>query len=137
MPYKVLIDPYFVLNGTNLTAYVQKVEVPLEREDLDVTTSGSGGAMEHAKGLEKGTIKITFLDSFGTGEVDAVLFPLYKADAAVTFEARADSDAVSTSNPKWTGLTQVTQYSLGGAVGQAAVKELEWPTSGPTSRAVA
>lgn len=137
MPSKVLIDPYFALNGTDLTAYVQKVEVPLEREDLDVTTAGSGGAMEHAKGLEKGTIKVTFLDKFGVGEVDAVLYPLYKADGAVTFETRADSDPVSTSNPKWTGLTQVTQYTLGGQVGQAAVKELEWPTSGPTTRATA
>ncbi len=135
MAGKVLIDPYVVINGTNLTNYTKAVTLPLEREDLDATTAGSGGAREHAKGLESGTISFTFLDSFGTGEVDAVLYAAFKADGAVSFEVRADSDAVGTSNPKWTGNLQVTQYNMGGEVGQLAQKELEFPTTGPTVRA--
>ena len=137
MAAKVLIDPFLSINGTNLTVYTRKVTLPLEREDLDSTTAGSGGAKEHAKGLESGELEVEFLDSFGVGEVDAVLYAAFKADAAVAFEVRADSDAVAVTNPKWTGFLQVTEYGIGGDVGQLAMKSQKFPTTGPTVRATA
>jgi hypothetical protein len=43
---------------------------------------------------------------------------------------------VGASNPKYTGSVLITQASIGGAVGELAMKSLTFPVTGAVTRAV-
>jgi hypothetical protein len=134
MPKKVLLDAQLDINGVDLTQWCAKLELDDKFEDKKTTTYASGGAEEVLGGLESGTIGITFKNSYTVGELDALMWALRRS--VVTWKARADLDAVTTSNPQYSGSLLVNEWvPISGAVGDVAEVDVTFPMSGPMARA--
>ncbi len=128
-----LTSTYLALNGTDRSASVKSVTLTVDAAQLDTTDFASGGWTEVIGGLKSGTLAVEFQDDVASGEIDSVLWPLF--GTVVSFEVRGTSASVGTSNPKYTGSVLINQASIGGAVGELAMKSLSFPTSGTVSRA--
>lgn len=134
MPKKVLLDAQLDLNGTDLTQWCAKIELNDEFEDKDTTTYASGGAKELQGGLESGEVGITFKNDYAVGNLDSIMWALRRS--VVTWKARADLDAVTTSNPQYSGSLLVNKWTpISGTVGDVAEVDVSFPLSGPMVRA--
>lgn len=134
MGKKVLLDAQLDINGTDLTEWVAKIELMDEFEDKDTTTFSSGGAKEVLGGLESGEIGITFKNDYTATKLDSIMWALRRT--VVTWKARADLDAVTTSNPQYSGSLLVNKWvPIAGSVGDVAEVDVSFPLSGPMARA--
>lgn len=134
MAKKVLLDAQLSINGTDVTTWTAKLELEDNFEDKDGTTFASGGAKEVLGGLESGEVGITFKNSYTVGELDATMWALRRQ--VVTWTARADADAVSTSNPQYSGSILINKWvPIAGTVGDVAEVDVTFPLSGPMARA--
>lgn len=130
-----LTSEFTSLNGADRSADIKSSVLTVDVNELDTTDFASSGWTEVIGGLKSGTLAIEFQDDVVAAAVDSVLWPLL--GTVVTFEVRATSAVVGTSNPKYTGSVLITQASIGGAVGELAMKSLTFPTSGAVTRATA
>lgn len=134
MAKKVLLDAQLSIANNNLTDYCSKVELEDEFEDKETTTFGSGGAKEYEGGLESGSVGITFKNDFADGALDEIMWGLRRQ--VVTFSVRADEDAVSASNPTYSGSILINRWNpISGNVGDVAEVDVTFPLSGPLARA--
>lgn len=84
-------------------------------------------------GLKTYSLRISFLQDFSVGKIDATLFPLL--GTFVSWEIRPVNAAASTSNPKYTATTALVQaYTpfARAAVGQLARAEVVIVPGGAT-----
>ena len=130
-----LTSTFTSLNAGDLSQYIKSSTLTVDAAQLDTTDFASGGWVEMIGGLKSGTLAIEFQDDVAASAIDSILWPLL--GTVTTFEVRATSAVVGTSNPKWTGSVLVTGHSIGGAVGDKASKSLSFPTSGAVTRATA
>jgi hypothetical protein len=136
MATMVLLASYLALNGVNRSTWASKIELTIEVEDKDVTTYGSLGWKEVKGGLKSGTLGATFKNDYADDQLDETMWALL--GTVVSFEVRADNAAVSASNPKYTGNVLVKKWvPITGTVGDVAEVDVEYPTSGAVTRAVA
>ncbi|WP_030387070.1 hypothetical protein [Streptomyces sp. NRRL S-241] len=136
MPKMVLLSQYLSINGNDLSDYARKAEVTVEVEDKDVTTYGSLGWKVVLGGLKSGEVAAEFLQDVAATKIDSIMWPLL--GTVVPFEVRADSGAVSTSNPKYTGNLLVKAWNpIEGSIGDEASVGVSYPTSGAVTRATA
>jgi len=134
MAKKVLLDAQLSINGTDVTQWCAKLELEDNFEDKDGTTFASGGAKEVLGGLESGEVGITFKNDYAVSALDSTMWALRRS--VVTWTARADADAVSTSNPQYSGSLLVNKWvPISGSVGDLAEVDVTFPLSGPMARA--
>lgn len=134
MAKKVLLDAQLTIDSNDLTQWCAKVELNDEFEDKETTTFSSGGAKEFLGGLESGSIGVTFKNSHTAGELDEIMWALRRS--VVSFAVRADEDAVSTSNPQYSGNILINQWSpIMGSVGDVNEFDVTFPLSGALVRA--
>lgn len=77
---------------------------------------------------------IEFHQDFGSSEVDETIWPLVGTVAPIVI--KPTSDAVSSTNPSYSGNVLVTEYSpIDGGVGDLATTSVSWPGAGPLTRA--
>ena len=75
------------------------------------------------------------MQDFGAGSVDAVLFPLIQNNSLATVVLTPTSGTVSATNPSYTALCLVNQYTpFASSVGDLATLSVSWPTSGTVTR---
>ncbi|MFD2622405.1 phage tail protein [Streptomyces chumphonensis] len=130
----VLLAEYLSINSNDLTDRTRKAELAVEVEDKDVTTYASLGWKEVQGGLKSAELSCEFLQDFAATELDSIMWPLL--GTVVPFEVRADSGAVGTSNPSYSGNILINGWSpLTGAVGDEATVSQGFPTSGAVTRA--
>jgi hypothetical protein len=128
-------DYKVTVNGTNLSANLNSVELSIEADDLETTAFG-GEWRTRIGGLKNGSITLSFLQDFGAGAVDATLFPLFNTLATVVIVPT--SGTVTSTNPSYTAVALVNQYMpFASSVGDIATLSVTWPTSGTVSRATA
>jgi len=131
----VFKDPYVVLNGSNISAYVREIEMPASADVVDSTTAGASGKGK-LQGLRDEKLNVKFAQDVAAGALDSILWPLYTAGAPVSIEVRQTSAAVSTSNPKWTGNVLVPNYTpIGGSIGDLAEAPAVFEVDGVLTRA--
>lgn len=130
----VITNMYVALAGTDRSTYVKSATLSLESDAVSSETMGDTWK-EFLAGLKSGQLDIEWADSVTTGEIDSVLWALFATSA--TFEVRLDGAAVGVSNPKFTGSVLVKDHSIGGAIGEQAMKKSSWPTTGTVTRATA
>lgn len=134
MPKKVLLDAQLTINGTSLTNWCAKVELDDKFADKETTTFGSGKAKEVLGGLEEHEVAVTFKNDFAVGQLDDIMWALRRQ--VVTWTAKADAGAVSTSNPLYGGSILINQWTpISGSVGDVAEVDVTFPGSGPMTRA--
>lgn len=130
-----LTSMYTALNGSDRSADIKSSVLTVDAAQLETTDFASAGWTEVIGGLKSGTLQINFQDDAANSGVDDVLWGLL--GTVVTFEVRPTSSSVGSNNPKYTGSVLITSASIGGAVGELAMKSLTFPTSGAVSRAEA
>lgn len=133
MAVMCLTSEYTALNGADRSADIKSSVLTINVAEQDVTDFASAGWVEVIGGLKSGTLAIEFQDDVASSAVDSVLWALI--GTVVTFEVRATSSSVSSSNPKYTGSVLINSHNIGGAVGEVAKKSVTYPTSGAVTRA--
>ena len=83
-------DTTVTVNGTDLSQFCTNVTVEDSAEEVDVT-GFSETYREFIPGLKDSSITATFLQSYGSSEVDAVLGALYYNDTAGTVKVKPDT----------------------------------------------
>lgn len=123
------------INGTNFSTNLNSVELAIEADDLETTAFGSEWR-SRIGGLKSGSLTLSFMQDFGASSVDATLYPLFNTLATVV--VTPTSGSVSSTNPSYTAVCLVNQYSpFASSVGDIATFSVTWPTSGTITRATA
>lgn len=122
------------INGsTALSAYLTQVEVKTSANDITTTSFGSTWVTRVA-GLKEGTVSLTFNQDYAAAAVDATIWPLLGSNATVVITPT--SGAVGTSNPSYTAVCLVTDYTpVSGHIGDLSTFSISWPTTGTAVRA--
>ena len=125
-------DYSVLVAGVNLSTNLNSVELTLEADDLETTAFGNDFRTKIA-GLKSGSVTLNFMQDFGAASVDATLFPLFGTQATVVI--KPTSGSVSATNPSYTFLANVVQYSpFASSVGDIATLSISWPTAGSVVR---
>lgn len=135
MAVYMLSSEYLALNGVDRSAHVKSATLTVDAAELDTTDFASGGWKECQAGIKSGQLQITFQDDVTDASIDDILWAIFAT--VVTFEVRPTSSSVSTNNPKYTGSVLIKGHSIGGGVGELAMKQVTYPTSGTITRAEA
>jgi hypothetical protein len=130
----VLLDAQLSINNSDLTQWCSKIELSDEFEAKKTTTFASGGAEENLGGLESFEASIQFKQDYSAAALDSIMWLLRRS--VVTFAARADADAVSASNPQYSGKLLINKWvPISGSVGDVGEVDVSYPGSGPLARA--
>jgi hypothetical protein len=128
----VATDYKVTVAGTNLSTFLNQVELALESDQVETTAFG-GTFRESIGGLKSGSLTLQFMQDFAASSVDATLFPLFNTLATVVITPT--SSTVTATNPSYTAVCLVTQYTPhASSVGDLATFSVTWPTSGTVSR---
>jgi predicted secreted protein len=128
-------DYSVVVAGANLSTTLNSVELSIEADDLETTAFG-GEWRTKVAGLKTGSVTLNFMQDFGAGAVDATLYPLFGTQATVVI--KPTSGSVSSTNPSYTFLANVVQYSpFASSVGDIATLSVSWPVAGTVTRGTA
>jgi predicted secreted protein len=124
------------INGsTALASYLTQVELKTTANDITTTAFGSTWVTRVA-GLKEGSLTLQFNQDYAASAVDAVLWPLLGTNATVVI--KPTSTAVSASNPAFTAVVVVTDYTpISGNIGDLSTFSITLPTTGAISRATA
>ena len=120
------------INSVDYSDHLKSATLTVDAAQLDATDFASGGWTEVIGGLKSGTLSLNFMDDVADNDVDEELFALL--GTVVAFTVKATNAAISASNPEYQGNVLVTGHSIGGAVGELAMKSLTFPTSGAITR---
>jgi hypothetical protein len=138
MAKMVLKASYCALATVDWSAFLSKIELKAEVEEKDVTTFASGGWVEVLGGLFKAGLSLGWKNDIADNSVDEVMWGHFLTATPIAFEVRLTNSAVSASNPKYTGLTLVKEWSpIAGSVGDVAEHDVSWPTSAAVTRGIA
>ena len=130
----VATDYKVTINGTDFSQSIAQVNLEISSDDVETTAFG-GTYRTRIGGLKDGTLQLDFMQDFGAGSVDAVLFPLIQNNSLATVVLTPTSGTVSATNPSYTALCLVNQYTpFASSVGDLATLSVSWPTSGTVTR---
>lgn len=131
----VATDFAIEISGTDFSSSIAAATLEISADEQETTAFGADYRTRIA-GLKDASITLDFHQDFGASSVDATLFPLL--GSAVAFTISPTSDAVSATNPSYSGTAIVTSYSpFSSSVGDLATLSVTWPVSGAISRATA
>lgn len=129
------VDYSISINGTNFSTNLNSAELSIESDDLETTAFG-GEWRTRIGGLKSGSLTLSFMQDFGASSVDATLYPLLNTAATVVI--KPTSGTVTATNPSYTAVCLVNQYSpFASSVGDIATLSVTWPVSGTVTRATA
>ena len=132
----MLSSTYIALSGVDYSQYAHAVTLTVDVNDLDTTDFASSGWRDVIGGLKSGTLDIEWNQDVAVSQLDSALWALL--GTVVTFEVRATSAVVGTSNPKYTGSVLINGWTpFDGNVGDLAQVKSSFPVSGAVTRATA
>ena len=130
-----LTSQYTSINSVDYSGDLKSSTLVVDAAQLDTTDFASGGWVEYIGGLKSGTLALEFQDDVADSALDDEWWALL--GTVVAFEVRPTSASVGAGNPKYTGNVLITTHSIGGSVGDLAMKSVTVPTSGAITRAEA
>ena len=132
----VLTDADVTINAIDLSDHVVSLTLNLNNEVQDDTAMGDT-FRSRLFGLNDWSADLTMLQDFTSGSVDATLAPLIGAVAFACIFI-ATSDAVSPTNPSFTGNALLENYpGIAGTVGETAQVSFTLRGAGTLTRATA
>lgn len=135
MANMILKTSVLLLATVDWSAQLSKIELKAEVDEKDVTTFASLGWTEVKGGLFKGGLSLGWKNDITAAGVDQVMWGHFLTGVPIAFETRLTSAAVGTSNPKYTGLVLVKEWTpIAGSPGDVAEHDVSWPTSGVITR---
>jgi hypothetical protein len=127
-------DYKITINGTDFSQSIAQVNLEISSDDVETTAFGQT-FRSRVGGLKDGTLQLDFMQDFAAASVDAVLFPLIQNNSLATVVITPTSGTVSATNPSYTALCLVNQYTpFASSVGDLATLSVSWPTSGTVTR---
>jgi hypothetical protein len=136
MAKTVITGRYVSLAGTDVSSNLAGVSLELTAEEIDSTSLGSAGWREIKSGLKSGSITFNFMQDYGAGGIDGLLYPLLGTEATVV--VRAGTGTASATNPAYTATVVVSNYvPVSGSVGDLDTFDITLPTTGSVTRATA
>lgn len=129
MPKLILTDCYIEVDAVDLSCFADSVEVNLSKAEVE---ANDFCGQDIQQGLEQSSFTINFHSSFGVGEVNETLFPLWDTGETFVVSVRPVKAAVvSATNPEFTGTVRLMEYMpLSGEVGALAESSVTFPVIG-------
>jgi hypothetical protein len=113
------------INGDDFSSAIAAVTFDISAAEQEVT-SFSDTFVQRIAGLKDASVSLDFHQDFGAGSVDETLFQLIGSQATVT--VIPNGTAVSATNPSYTGVFLVTEYSpFASSVGDLATLSVSFP----------
>jgi hypothetical protein len=135
---RVLRNAFFSVNAVTLSSHVAQIAINTSKDTPGDTAMGDSSQSFLADGLRDATLNVTFNSDDAAGAVSATLWTIYTGAAAVAFEIRADTAAVGTTNPKYTGSVILTSGApIAGSVGETQQESVSFQVTGDVTRATA
>ena len=120
MAVHVLRNATISVNGTDLSDHCSSVTVEDSAEEVDFTSFGASNYRAFQPGMKDATITAEFYNDYAAASVDSVLSAAYSSSTAFPVVVKADSGAVSGTNPSFTLSSKLYSYSpIAGGVGDA------------------
>jgi len=114
----ILQDGVVNVAGVNLSDHAFNVDVPQEREQIDVSGFNSTGQKSFLPGATDATATVQFLQDFAASSVHATLEPLYRNSSTFALIIKPTSSATSGTNPAFQGTAALFSYNgLSGNLG--------------------
>jgi hypothetical protein len=136
---KVLLSTSTAVGTRDMSNRVMKLELPRDADEHDDTVMGLT-AHSRVIGLEKWSFKITLLQAFTTGDggenTNSILATTFTRSQSglksmISVSAFGGTSTVSASNPTWSGLVVLKNYSpILGGVGDLLKTDVEFLGSG-------
>lgn len=118
-------DYQITLNGTDVTSYCAAVTMNVTLDEVETTAFGKN-YRQRVSGMGDTSVTLDFHQDFAAGGMDALIWPLLGSNATVV--VKPTSSAVSATNPSFTGVYVVSQYTpLASSVGDLATFSVTWP----------
>ncbi len=112
------------VNGVDLSDHVTAVTINQSFEELDVTKMGDTSRV-YTKGLESGSVSISFLNDYATGEVAATLQSRWGLVTDV--KVKPLNQAISTQNPEYQMQVLINNLTpVAGDVGSISTQDVTW-----------
>jgi hypothetical protein len=132
----VATDVSVTLNGTAISSALNGIELAITGNEVETTTFGDGGWKTVTGGIKSGSVRFDFMQDFGAGGVDALLYPLINTAATVVI--KPTSGSVSATNPAYTAVALVNSYTpVSASTGDLVSFSITLPTTGAITRATA
>jgi hypothetical protein len=132
----VLLDATMTIGPAtfDISPWLKKLELSDEFEVKKTTNYRSGGAEENQGGLESFEAALTLNQDYTAAALDEVMWALRRG--VVTFAARAQQSAVTSSNPQYSGKLVIEKWvPIAGNVGDVGEVDVKFTGSGPLVRA--
>ncbi len=137
MPSQDMNNCFVSLNGQDISAYVQSVQLSWKAETDDDAAMGDNTAKVIAT-RQNWSVKLTAKQDFANSALDSILWTVASGMAAVAFAVRPDAGSVSTSNPSYSGnVVMISHDILSGSHGKLAKTSIDLAPAGDLSRATA
>jgi predicted secreted protein len=134
MAIQALTAQVVSINSVDISAYCKSATLTIDVNSLDTTDFASDGWTEMIGGLKSGTLSVELMDDVADNELDEDLYAIL--GTVVPFAVKLDDGGISASNPEYQGNVLITQWNIGGAVGDLATKSLSFPITGAIVRDV-
>jgi len=141
---KVLLSTSTAVGTRDMSNRVMKLELPRDADEHDDTVMGLT-AHSRVIGLEKWSFKMTMLQAFTTGDggenTNSILATTFTRSQSglksmISVSAFGGTSTVSASNPTWSGLVVLKNYSpILGGVGDLLKTDVEFLGSGNLTEA--
>jgi hypothetical protein len=123
------------IGGVDLSSHITKVTLSATRAEVETTTFGNT-AKRRIAGLADNSVSIDFNQDFAAAAVEATLYPLIGATAAVV--VKPNGTATGTANPAYSFSALITEWMpLDAQVGELAAASITWPIDGTIAKATA
>lgn len=136
MATTVFTDAFVEVNGTDLSAQVQSLELTYQSEMLDATSMGDTTRVR-VGGLKDWSATVNFFNDFAASSVDDTLFPLVGTVFNITIRP-INANPVSATNPNYGGDVILQSYpAFGGEVGATHTSSVSFRAAGDLARTTA
>lgn len=132
---QVITNASVTIGGVDLSTYITKVTLTTSVAELETTAMGAT-AKRRIGGLKDSSVSLDFFQDFAASAVEATLYPLLGATAAVVVKPAGTT--VGTANPSYTFNVLCTEWTpLDAQVGEISTASITWPIDGTITKAVA
>lgn len=118
------------INSVDFSTAIAAVTFDISAAEQETTAFGDT-FVQRIAGLKDASVTLDFHQDFGAASVDATLFPLLGGNATVV--VIPNGSVVSATNPSYTGVFLVTEYSpFASSVGDLATLSITLPLADGT-----
>lgn len=129
----VLTDVKVLINSINLSDHISKITIDEKTDILETTGFSTAGAKSRTSGLVDSTVTIEFYQDFATSSVEQTIYPLLGSSTAMVISPLSTSNGI-VGNPTYSFNAIISEWNIGGGVGELATASVSWPINGAITK---